>query len=42
VPDGLDLVVFTHQLDYGGAQLWLDEVLGRSGAGNGLRVHGDR
>jgi len=31
--DGLDLVVFTHQLGYGGAQLWLDEVLGRSGAG---------
>ncbi len=30
----LDLVVFTHQLGYGGAQLWLDELLRRSGAGS--------
>ena len=29
----LDLVVFTHQLDYGGGQLWLEEFLERSGAG---------
>lgn len=29
----LDLVVFTHQLDYGGGQLWLDEFLKRAGAG---------
>jgi glycosyltransferase involved in cell wall biosynthesis len=26
-------VVFTHQLDYGGGQLWLDEFLKKSGAG---------
>jgi len=30
----LDLVVFTHQLGYGGAQLWLDELLRKSGAGS--------
>ena len=29
----LNLVVFTHQLDYGGGQLWLDEFLKKSGAG---------
>jgi glycosyltransferase involved in cell wall biosynthesis len=32
-PD-LNLVVFTHQLDYGGGQLWLDEFLKKSGAGD--------
>ena len=31
-PD-LNLVVFTHQLDFGGGQLWLDEFLKRAGAG---------
>jgi glycosyltransferase involved in cell wall biosynthesis len=31
--DGLNLVVFTHDLGYGGAQLWLDELLNRAGAG---------
>ncbi len=30
----LDLIVFTHQLGYGGAQLWLDELLVKSGAGS--------
>ena len=30
----LDLIVFTHQLGYGGAQLWLDELLRKSGAGS--------
>jgi glycosyltransferase involved in cell wall biosynthesis len=30
----LSLVVFTHQLDYGGGQLWLDEFLKRAGAGS--------
>jgi len=30
---GLDLVVFTHDLGYGGGQLWLSELLRRSGAG---------
>jgi glycosyltransferase involved in cell wall biosynthesis len=29
----LNLVVFTHQLDYGGGQLWLEEFLLISGAG---------
>lgn len=29
----LNLVVFTHQLDYGGGQLWLDEFLRQAGAG---------
>ncbi|HMD45912.1 MAG TPA: glycosyltransferase family 4 protein [Acidimicrobiales bacterium] len=29
----LDLVVFTHDLGYGGGQLWLHELLARSGAG---------
>jgi glycosyltransferase involved in cell wall biosynthesis len=29
----LNLVVFTHQLDYGGGQLWLDEFLKKAGAG---------
>jgi D-inositol-3-phosphate glycosyltransferase len=29
----LNLAVFTHQVDYGGGQLWLDEFLERSGAG---------
>ena len=29
----LDLVVFTHDLGYAGAQLWLDELLRRAGAG---------
>ncbi len=29
----LDLAVFTHRIDYGGAQLWLDELLDKSGAG---------
>jgi glycosyltransferase involved in cell wall biosynthesis len=29
----LNLVVFTHQLDYGGGQLWLEEFLLKSGAG---------
>ncbi len=29
----LNLVVFTHQLHYGGGQLWLDEFLKKSGAG---------
>ncbi len=28
-----DLVVFTHQLGYGGGQLWLSELLARAGAG---------
>jgi glycosyltransferase involved in cell wall biosynthesis len=32
-PD-LNLVVFTHQLDYGGGQLWLDEFLKRAEAGS--------
>jgi glycosyltransferase involved in cell wall biosynthesis len=32
-PD-LNLVVFTHQLDYGGGQLWLDEFLKKTGAGD--------
>jgi glycosyltransferase involved in cell wall biosynthesis len=32
-PD-LNLVVFTHQLDYGGGQLWLDEFLKKAGAGS--------
>ncbi|HSZ36983.1 MAG TPA: glycosyltransferase family 4 protein [Acidimicrobiales bacterium] len=32
-PD-LDLVAFTHQLGYGGGQLWLDEFLKRAGAGD--------
>jgi D-inositol-3-phosphate glycosyltransferase len=32
----LDLVVFTHQLDYGGGQLWLDELLRGMGAGKGF------
>jgi glycosyltransferase involved in cell wall biosynthesis len=31
-PD-LNLVVFTHQLDYGGGQLWLDELLKKAGGG---------
>ena len=31
--DRIDLVVFTHQLDYGGGQLWLEEFLEKSGAG---------
>ena len=31
---GLDLVVLTHHLGFGGAQLWLDELLGRAGAGS--------
>jgi D-inositol-3-phosphate glycosyltransferase len=30
----LDLIVFTHQLGYGGAQLWLDELLVKSEAGD--------
>jgi glycosyltransferase involved in cell wall biosynthesis len=29
----LNLVVFTHQLDYGGGQLWLEEFLRQAGAG---------
>jgi glycosyltransferase involved in cell wall biosynthesis len=29
----LNLVVFTHRLDYGGGQLWLDELLKKAGAG---------
>jgi len=32
-PSELNLVVFTHQLDYGGGQLWLDEFLKQAGAG---------
>jgi D-inositol-3-phosphate glycosyltransferase len=32
-PTGLNLVVFTHQLGLGGGQLWLSELLARSGAG---------
>ena len=33
-PDGdLNLVVFTHDLGYGGGQLWLAELLRRAGAG---------
>jgi glycosyltransferase involved in cell wall biosynthesis len=32
-PD-LNLVVFTHQLDYGGGQLWLEDFLRESGAGS--------
>ncbi len=32
--DELRLVVFTHDLGYGGAQLWLHELLRVSGAGN--------
>jgi glycosyltransferase involved in cell wall biosynthesis len=31
--DVFDLVVFTHQLGYGGGQLWLSELLSRAGAG---------
>jgi glycosyltransferase involved in cell wall biosynthesis len=31
--DRLNLVAFTHQLDLGGGQLWLSELLLRSGAG---------
>jgi D-inositol-3-phosphate glycosyltransferase len=31
--DDLNLLVVTHQLDYGGAQLWLTELLEKSGAG---------
>jgi glycosyltransferase involved in cell wall biosynthesis len=31
--DGLNLVAFTHDLGYGGGQLWLHELLSRSGAG---------
>src|SRR5262249_54524937 len=30
----LNLVDFTHQLDYGGGQLWLDELLKKAGAGS--------
>jgi D-inositol-3-phosphate glycosyltransferase len=30
---GLDLVVFTHDLGYGGGQLWLSELLAKAGAG---------
>jgi glycosyltransferase involved in cell wall biosynthesis len=30
----LNLVVFTHQLDYGGGQLWLEELLKQAGAGS--------
>jgi D-inositol-3-phosphate glycosyltransferase len=30
----LDLIVFTHQLGYGGGQLWLDELLVKSWAGD--------
>jgi glycosyltransferase involved in cell wall biosynthesis len=33
-PSRLNLVVFTHQLDYGGGQLWLEEFLLKSGAGS--------
>lgn len=29
----LNLVVFTHQLDFGGGQLWLDEFLKKAGGG---------
>jgi glycosyltransferase involved in cell wall biosynthesis len=29
----IDLAVFTHQIDYGGGQIWLDEFLDKSGAG---------
>ena len=29
----LNLVVFTHQLDYGGGQFWLEELLKKTGAG---------
>jgi glycosyltransferase involved in cell wall biosynthesis len=32
-PSDLNLVVFTHQLDYGGGQLWLEEFLKQAGAG---------
>ena len=32
-PGPLDLLVFAHDLDYGGAQLWLQELLLRGGAG---------
>lgn len=32
-PGELNLVVFTHQLDYGGGQLWLEEFLRQAGAG---------
>jgi D-inositol-3-phosphate glycosyltransferase len=31
--DGLNLVVFTHDLGYGGGQLWLYELLAQAGAG---------
>jgi glycosyltransferase involved in cell wall biosynthesis len=30
----LNLVVFTHQLDYGGGQFWLEEFLKQAGAGS--------
>ena len=30
----VSLAVFTHRLDYGGGQLWLEEFLARSGAGS--------
>jgi glycosyltransferase involved in cell wall biosynthesis len=33
VPGDVGLAVFTHRMDYGGGQLWLDELLRRSGAG---------
>ena len=33
VADDVGLAVFTHQIDYGGGQLWLDEFLTKSGAG---------
>ncbi len=32
-PGQLDLVVFTHDLEFGGAQMWLQELLSRTGAG---------
>jgi glycosyltransferase involved in cell wall biosynthesis len=32
--DALDLVVFTHDLGYGGGQLWLSELLRQAGAGS--------
>lgn len=36
-PGELDLLVFAHDLGFGGAQLWLWELLRRSGAGRAFR-----
>ena len=40
--DRMNLLVVTHELGLGGGQLWLSELLERSGAGPGVRLHGPR